>query len=126
MSSANRACSSRRTVVPVNVEGPTASGPSTVTLNLGAAFRSGRLTALTTASAAGLAATTDITLGGSQLGPHAAFPPPRSAPVQVEHRTATVTVPAGGAEIIQFGRRPVRQKRRPGGGVGDFWGEPRP
>ena len=46
---------------------------------------------------------TDITLGGQQVGPHGAFLPPRSTPVSVHNQTATVTLPAGSAAIIQFG-----------------------
>ncbi|HEY3870685.1 MAG TPA: glycosyl hydrolase family 79 C-terminal domain-containing protein [Actinocrinis sp.] len=90
------------TVVLDNVQDPSANGATTVTLNLGAGFHSGRLTALTTSSSAGLSATTDITLGGQQVGPHGAFRPPYSTSVFVHNRTATVTVPAGSAAIIQF------------------------
>ena len=90
------------TVVLDDVQDPATSGATTVTLNLGGDFCSGRLTALTTTSAAGLAATTDITLGGQQVGAHGAFPAPRSTPVSVHRQTATVTVPAGSAAIIQF------------------------
>ena len=90
------------TVVLDNVQDPAAAGPTTVTLDLGADFHRGRLTALTTSSSAGLAATTGITLGGQQVGPHGAFGPPHSAPVFVHGRTATVTVPAGSAAIIRF------------------------
>lgn len=92
----------RLTVVLDDVEDPAANGPTTVTLNLGDFFGSGRVTRLTTSSAAGLAATTDITLGGEQVGPHADFAHPRSTCVSVHGRTATVTVPAGSAAIIQF------------------------
>jgi hypothetical protein len=77
-------------------------GATTVTLNLGGNFRSGRLTALTTSSSAGLSATTDITLGEQQVGPHGTFLPPRSTPVSVRNQTATVTLPAGSAAIIQL------------------------
>lgn len=92
----------RLTVVLDDVQDPSANGAATVTLDLGAAFHSGHLTALTTSSPAGLAATTDITLGGRQVGAHGAFLPPKSTPVAVHGRTATVTVPAGSAAIIQF------------------------
>jgi hypothetical protein len=94
---------SRLTVVLDDVQDPAANGPTTVTLDLGADYRSGRLTALTTTSPDGLAATTGITLGGQQVGAHGAFAAPGSTPVGVSHRTATVTVPAGSAAIIQFG-----------------------
>jgi Glycosyl hydrolase family 79 C-terminal beta domain len=86
-----------------DVQDPATNGATTVTLNLGGDFFcSGRLTALTTSSSAGLSATTDITLGGQQVGPHGAFLPPQSTTVSVHHQTATVTVPAGSAAIIQF------------------------
>jgi hypothetical protein len=90
------------TVVLDDVDDPTTSGAITVTLNLGAHFRSGRLTALTTSSSSGLSATTGITLGGQQVGPHGAFAPPQSTTVHVHHGVATVTVQAGSAVIIQF------------------------
>ena len=93
----------RLIVVLDDVQDPATNGATTVTLNLGGPFRSGRLTALTTSSSAGLSATTDITLGGRQVGPHGAFLPPQSTPVSVHNQTATVTVPAGSAAIIQFG-----------------------
>ncbi|MYS22452.1 hypothetical protein GA0115240_14215 [Streptomyces sp. DvalAA-14] len=92
----------RLTVVLDNVQDPATNAARPVTLNLGGAFRTGRLTSLTTSSPAGLSATTGITLGGHQVGPHGAYLPPRSTPVAVHHRTATVTVPAGSAAIIQF------------------------
>lgn len=91
------------TVVLDDVQDPAENGPAAVTLELGAAYRSGRLTALTTTSPDGLAATTGITLGGKQVGAHGAFAAPGSTPVCVGHGTATVTVPAGSAAIIQFG-----------------------
>jgi hypothetical protein len=93
----------RLTVVLDDVQDPATNGATTVTLKLGSGFGSGRLTTLTTSSSAGLSATTDITLGGQQVGPHGAFLPPRSTPVSVHNQTATVTVPAGSAAIIQFG-----------------------
>ncbi len=92
----------RLTVVLDNVQDPTANGATTVTLNLGRNLHIGHLTALSTTSAAGLAATTDITLGGQQVGAHGAFACPQSTPVSVHGRTATVTIPAGSAAIIHF------------------------
>lgn len=90
------------TVVLDDVQDPASNGATTVTLNLGADFGSGQLTALTTSSSAGLAAKTGITLGGQQVGAHGAFPSPQSTPVSVQNQTATVTVPAGSAAIIKF------------------------
>jgi len=92
----------RLTVVLDDVQDPATNGATTVTLNLGGNFRSGRLTALTTSSSAGLSATTDITLGEQQVGQHGTFLPPRSTPVSVRNQTATVTLPAGSAAIIQL------------------------
>jgi hypothetical protein len=92
----------RLTVVLDDVQDPAASGATTVRLKLGGGFRSGRLIRLTTSSPAGLSATTDITLGGQQVGAHGAFPSPRFTLVSVRDQTATVTVPAGSAVIIQF------------------------
>lgn len=92
----------RMAVMLDNVQDPASNGPTTVTLNLGADFCTGRLAALTTSSPAGLAATTDITLGGQQVGAHGAFGQPQSTAVSVHGRTATVTIPAGSAAIIKF------------------------
>ena len=92
----------RLTVVLDDVQDPATNGPTTVTLNLGAHFCNGRLTALTTSDPAGLAAKTGITLGGQQVGAHGAFGQPQSTSVSVHGQTATVTVPAGSAAIIQF------------------------
>jgi hypothetical protein len=92
----------RLTVVLDDVQDPATNGATTVTLNLGANFHSGQLTALTTSSPAALSATTGITLGGQQVGPHGAYPPPQSTPIAVHNQTATVTVPAGSAAIIQL------------------------
>jgi hypothetical protein len=91
------------TVHPDQLGSQLRPGPTTVTLHLGGDFRSGRLTALATSSPADLSATTGITLGGQQVGPHGAFLPPRSTPVSVDGQTATAAVPAGSSAIIQFG-----------------------
>jgi hypothetical protein len=92
----------RLTVVLDDVQDPASNGSTTVSLNLGSYFRLGWLTALTTSSSAGLSATTGITLGGQQVGPHGSLAPLHSTPIVVHGRTATVTVPAGSAAIIQF------------------------
>ncbi len=91
------------TVVLDDVQDPATNGPTTVKLNLGAWLHHGRQITLATSAAAGLSATTGITLGGRQVGAHGAFLPPHSTPVPVHGRTATVTVQAGSAVIIQFG-----------------------
>lgn len=94
----------RLTVVLDDVQDPASHGATTVDLALGAdGLRRGQLTALTTSSPAGLAATDGVTLGGQQVGPHGAFACPRSTPVRVHRGSATVTVQAGSAVIIQFG-----------------------
>jgi len=94
---------SRLTVVLIDVQDPSASGPATVTLNLGAGYGTGRLTALATSSPAGLSATTGVTLGGQAVGPDGSFAAPKSTPVTVRGKSAVVTVPAGSAASIQFG-----------------------
>jgi hypothetical protein len=92
----------RLTVVLDDVQDPSANGPTTVTVNLGATFHRGRQTLLATSSPAGLSATTGITLGGSQVGPHGSFAPPCRTPVAVSGQTAVVTIQAGSAAIIEF------------------------
>jgi hypothetical protein len=90
------------TVVLDDVQDPAGNGPTAVTLDLGAAFHLGRAATLATSSAAGLSATTGITLGGQQVGPYGGILPPRYTPVAVNGTTATVTLQAGSAAIIQF------------------------
>jgi hypothetical protein len=91
------------TVVLDNVQDPATHGATDVQLDLGTDdLHRGRLTALATSSSDGLAATTGITLGGQQVGPHGAFAPPQSTPVHARHGAASVTVPAGSAVIIRF------------------------
>jgi hypothetical protein len=91
------------TVVLDDVQDPAANGPTTISLNLGTThFHQGSVITLATSSAAGLSATTGITLGGQQVGPHGAFAPPQSTALHVHHGTASVTVQAGSAVIIQF------------------------
>jgi hypothetical protein len=90
------------TVVLDDVQDPAAHGPTEISINLGARMHRGSSIALATSSPAGLSATTGITLGGQQVGPHGAFAPPQSARVHVHDGIATLTVQAGSAVIIQF------------------------
>ncbi|MEY9887045.1 hypothetical protein ABIA35_006679 [Catenulispora sp. MAP12-49] len=91
------------TVVLDDVQDPANHAATTVNLALGLpGLNHGSATTLATTSAAGLAATTDITLGGQQVGAHGAFPAPRHTPVSVHHGSASVTVQAGSAVIIRF------------------------
>ncbi|HEV3173357.1 MAG TPA: glycosyl hydrolase family 79 C-terminal domain-containing protein [Actinocrinis sp.] len=90
------------TVVLDDVQDPASNRATKISLNLGSGLRSGSSIALATSSSAGLSATTGITLGGQQVGPHGAFAPPQSTTVHVHHGVATVTVQAGSAVIIQF------------------------
>lgn len=86
-----------------DVQDPASHGATTVNLALGLrGLNHGSLTALTTTSPAGLAATSDIALGGQQVGPNGAFGTPQHTPVSVRHGTASVTVRPGGAVIIRF------------------------
>jgi hypothetical protein len=91
------------TVVLDDVQDPASHSATTVNLDLGLrGLHSGSLTALTTTSPAGLAATAGITLGGQEVGAHGAFPTPQQTPVAVRHGSASVTVQAGSAVIIRF------------------------
>ncbi|MBS2548926.1 hypothetical protein KGQ19_18840 [Catenulispora sp. NL8] len=91
------------TVVLDDVQDPASHPATTVDLALGLnGLQHGSLTALTTTSPDGLAATSGITLGGGQVGAHGAFPAPRQTPVAVRHGSASVTVRAGSAVIIRF------------------------
>ncbi|ACU73180.1 putative lipoprotein [Catenulispora acidiphila DSM 44928] len=91
------------TIVLDNVQDPASHGATTVNLALGLRnLHCGTATTLSTTSPAGLAATTDITLGGQQVGAHGAFPTPQHTSVSVRHGAANVTVQAGSAVIIRF------------------------
>ncbi|MFC4030081.1 glycosyl hydrolase family protein [Streptomyces polygonati] len=88
------------TVVLDNVQDPRSNGPTTLQLDLGAAYTSGRRTDLT---AAGLTATTGITLGGQSVQSDGSLAAPTTTAIGVSGATTTVTVPAGSASILTFG-----------------------
>lgn len=91
------------TVVLDDGQDPATSTPKTITLNLGSdRLHRGRIISLTTSDPAGLAATTGITLGAQQVGPHGAFLPPRPKHIEVRGGTAVVTIQPGSAVIIRF------------------------
>jgi hypothetical protein len=91
------------TLVLDDVQDPATHGPTPIRINLGTdTLHRGRLTALTTSAPQGLSATTGITLGGQQVGPHGTLAPPHSTPVPVQRGSAQVTVQAGSAVIIRF------------------------
>ncbi len=90
------------TVVLDNVQDPSSNGPATVDLSLGATFQQGQMAVLKTSSAAGLSASTGITLGGQQVGTDGSFPAPTFTPVTVTGQNAVVNVNAGSAAIIRF------------------------
>ncbi|MBV9447599.1 MAG: hypothetical protein JO345_17080 [Streptosporangiaceae bacterium] len=93
---------SHLTVVLDNVADPAKNGPTTVQLSLGSSYSSGRQALLATSSAAGLSATTGITLGGHAVAANGSFPVPSTTPVSISGQSATVTLAAGTASIIQF------------------------
>jgi len=91
------------TVVLDNFQDPSANGPTDVTLDLGGGhYRHAAQTLLQTSSPDGLAAATDITLGGHAVSGTGQFPAPDYTPVPVHGDTATVTVQAGSATILKF------------------------
>nr|WP_237554866.1 glycosyl hydrolase family 79 C-terminal domain-containing protein [Streptomyces sp. SID4948] len=88
------------TVVLDNVQDPAANAATTVQLDLGSSFTSGRRVDLT---AGGLTATGGITLGGQSVQSDGSLPAPAATPVAVNGATVTVAVPAGSAAILTFG-----------------------
>ncbi|MHA6765640.1 glycosyl hydrolase family protein [Streptacidiphilus sp. PAMC 29251] len=88
------------TVVLDDVQDPAANAATTLQLNLGASYTTGRRVNLT---ASGLTATTGVTLGGQTVQADGTLPAPTTTPVAVNGSTLTVTVPAGSAAILTLG-----------------------
>jgi Ricin-type beta-trefoil lectin domain len=88
------------TVVLDDVDDPSTTGPTTVQLDLGASY--GWASQVNLSASGGLTATTGITLGGQTVQASGALPAPKPAGFDVGGDTATVTVPAGSAEILTF------------------------
>ena len=87
------------TVVLDNVQDPASNGPTTLQLALGASFSSADQVNLT---ASGLSATTGITLGGQTVQSDGTLAAPHQTSFTVGGDTATVSVPAGSAELLTF------------------------
>jgi hypothetical protein len=88
------------TVVLDDVDDPSATGPTTVQLDLGAAY--GWASQVNLSASGGLTATSGITLGGQAVQASGALAAPNPAGFDVGGDTVTVTVPAGRAEILTF------------------------
>jgi hypothetical protein len=95
------------TVVLINVQDPAVVGSTadTVAVNLPAAYRDGRAVTLRSSAPDGLASldASRITLGGQQVSPAGtATATPESTVVPVDHRSATVSVAPGTAQLVTF------------------------
>ena len=88
------------TVVLDDVDDPSTTGSTTVQLDLGASYASGSQVSLT--ASGGLTATGGITLGGQSVQSNGTLAAPTSSSFAVGGDTATVTVPAGSAQILTF------------------------
>ena len=88
------------TVVLDDVDDPSTTGPTTVQLNLGASY--GWASQVDLSASGGLTATSGITLGGQAVAANGALASPNPDGFHVGGDTATVTVPAGSAEILTF------------------------
>jgi hypothetical protein len=88
------------TVVLDDVDNPSTTGSTTVTLDLGASYSHASQVALT--ASGGLTATSGITLGGQTVQSGGTIAPPTTTSFPVSGDTSTVTVPAGSAEIITY------------------------
>ena len=88
------------TVVLDDVDNPSTTGSTTVQLDLCATYASASQVSLT--ASGGLTATSGITLGGKTVGSNGTIAAPTTSSVNVSGDTATVTVPAGSAQIITF------------------------
>jgi len=88
------------TVVLDDVDNPSTTGSTTVQLDLGSSYTSASQVNLT--ASGGLTATSGITLGGQTVQSNGTLAAPTTTSFAVSGDTATVTVPAGTAEIITF------------------------
>ena len=88
------------TVVLDDVDNPSTTGSTTVQLDLGATFSHASQVAMT--ASGGLTATSGITLGGQTVQFNGTIAAPTTTSFTVSGDTATVTVPAGSAQIITF------------------------
>ena len=88
------------TVVLDDVDNPSTTGSTTVQLDLGATFSHASQVAMT--ASGGLTATSGITLGGQTVQANGTIAAPTTTSFTVSGDTATVTVPAGSAQIITF------------------------
>lgn len=88
------------TVVLDDVDDPSTTGATTVQLDLGASYGSASEVNLT--ASGGLTATGGITLGGQSVQSNGTLPAPTPETFAVGGDTATVTIPAGSAEILTF------------------------
>jgi hypothetical protein len=88
------------TVVLDDVDDPSTTGPTTVQLDLGAAY--GWASQVNLSASGGLTAASGITLGGQAVAANGALAPANPDGFDVGGDTATVTVPAGSAEILTF------------------------
>ena len=88
------------TVVLDDVDDPSTTGPTTVQLDLGASY--GWASQVNLSASGGLTATSGITLGGQAVAANGALASPNPDGFDVGGDTATVTVPAGRAEILTF------------------------
>jgi hypothetical protein len=88
------------TVVLDDVDDPSTTGATTVQLDLGASYGWASRVSLT--ASGGLTATGGITLGGQSVQADGTIAAPQAQGFDVGGDTATVTVPAGSAQILTF------------------------
>ena len=88
------------TVVLDDVDDPSTTGATTVQLDLGASYGWASQVSLT--ASGGLTATAGITLGGQSVQAGGTIAAPVAEGFDVGGDTATVTVPAGSAQILTF------------------------
>ncbi|MCM2412692.1 glycosyl hydrolase family 79 C-terminal domain-containing protein [Streptomyces sp. RKAG290] len=97
------------TLVLINVQDPATAGSTSddVTIGLPSSYGRGRAVTLRTSAADGLASTdaSAVSLGGRTVSPAGrASGTPRTTPVQVGHRSATVSVAPGTAQLVTLSR----------------------
>jgi len=90
------------TVVLDDVDNPSTTGSTTVQLDLGASYT--KASEVSLKASGGLTATNGITLGGQTVQSNGTIAAPTTTSLSVSGATATVTVPAGTAQIITFSK----------------------
>lgn len=97
-----RADETHLSLVLINVTDPSTTGNSDVVVDLGKRYEAARSMTLRTDSPEGLAATTDVTLGGGVVQPNGVLTGARPTPVALDGNELHVSLAPGSAQIFSI------------------------